>query len=91
MKLTAEMIAELEAKARNSRDNARAELLVAEAFDEEYMNGITGQDKAAGARSLELYDFVIGGRHRARDYERNAELFEAAAAAARAALQEVHE
>jgi len=89
-RLTEAQIIELEAKARNCRDNARAERLVADGFREEYMAGISGSptaSKETHARSIELYDFVIKGDHRARDFDRNAELFEAAATSGRAALE----
>jgi hypothetical protein len=80
--LTLEQREELARKARNCRDNARADRLVAEAFREEYMRGISGHPEASKethTRAMELYDFVIGGERRARDYERDAELFENAA------------
>jgi hypothetical protein len=85
--LTEEQCAELEAKARNCRDNARAEMLVVEAFKPEYMRGIAGEPTACKEthdRSMELYDFAIKGRHRADSFIRDAELFEAAAAMGRA-------
>ena len=88
--MTPEQIAELEAKARNCRDNARAELLVVDAFMPEYMRGISGEptaSKETNARSMELYDFAIKGRHRADNFIRDAELFEAAAKMGREALQ----
>lgn len=90
MKLTEAHIATLEQKARNCRDNARAELLIADAFDAEYMRGISGSPEASAethARSMELYDFVIKGRHRARQFTDDADLFEIAAGAGRAALE----
>lgn len=87
--LTEEQCAELEAKARNSRDNARAEELVVEAFMPEYRKGLSGHPEACQAthdRSMELYDFAVKGGHRARDFIKNAQLYEAAAAMGRAAL-----
>ena len=87
--LTAAQIEALEAKARNCRDNARAERLVAAAFDAEYMRGISGHPEASAEthkRSMELYDFVIKGGHRAKHFEEDAELFEAAALLGRATL-----
>lgn len=90
-KLTEEQCAVLEQKARNCRDNAKAEMLVVEAFMPEYQRGISGHPDASKEthdRSMELYDFAIKSRYRARDFERDAELFEAAAASGRAALQQ---
>lgn len=87
--LTLEQCAALEQKARNCRDNARAEMLVVEAFMPEYRKGLSGHPEACKAthdRSMELYDFAIRGDHRARDFLRDAELFEAAAALGRASL-----
>lgn len=84
--MTPEQIAELEAKARNCRDNARAELLVVDAFMPEYRRGLSGEPTACKEthdRSMELYDFAVKGRHRAVQFIRDAELFEAAAALAR--------
>lgn len=74
----------LMAKARNCRDNARAEEVVAHYFRANYLAGLSGSPTASRethARSMELYDFVIGGEHRARDFLADAELFERAAAA----------
>lgn len=79
--------AALEAKARNCRDNAAAEMLVADAFRAEYMAGLSGAPTANAethARSLELYDFVIRGQHRAKNYAADALLFGTAAIALRA-------
>lgn len=87
--LTPEQTAELEAKARNCRDNANAEMIVSEVYRDEYMRGISGHPEASKAthdRSMELYDFVIGGQNRAKNFVRDAELFEAAAAMGRASL-----
>ncbi len=93
MKLTLSQCEELEAKARNCRDNARAEMLVVDAFMDEYRRGISGHpdaSKETHKRSMELYDFTITGRHRAKNFNSDAELFETAAALGRAALvQEV--
>lgn len=89
MKLTEAQIATLEAKARNCRDNARAERLVVEAFMPEYRRGLSGHEDASAEthrRSMELYDFAIKGEHRAQHFIEDAELFEACAAAGRAAL-----
>ncbi|GEM_PF-3277973 len=90
MKLTAEQCDQLEAKARNCRDNARAERAVVDEFRHEYDRGISGHPDASAEthkRSMELYDFTIRGKHRARDFERDADLFEAAAALGRQALK----
>jgi len=90
MKLTAEQCDELEAKARNCRDNARAERAVHDAFIDEYRKGISGHPESSAEthkRSMELYDFTMSGLTRARGFERNAELFEAAAAMGRQALK----
>lgn len=87
--MTEEQCKELEAKARNCRDNARAELLVVDAFMPEYQRGLSGHPDASAAtltRSMDLYDFAIQGRHRAQNFTRDAELFEAAAALGRSAL-----
>lgn len=89
--LSEAQIATLEQKARNCRDNAKAERIVADAFMPEYQRGISGHPDASKEthdRSMELYDFAIKSGHRARDFERDAELFEAAAAAGRRALKE---
>jgi hypothetical protein len=80
--MTEEQRTELRRMARNKRDNAQAELVVAAHFEEEYMAGITGSSTACvetHKRSLELYDFVIGGKRRANDFMNEALLFEAAA------------
>ncbi len=93
-KLTAVQIDALEAKARNCRDNARAERLVADAFDAEYMRGISGHPDASAEthkRTMELYDFVIKGRHRAKHFEEDAVLFDAAASMGRASLSNQEE
>lgn len=84
--LTLEQIEALEAKARNCRDNARAELVVRAAFEAEFNQGAfgAGRTKEMHARSMELYDFVIRGKHRADNFTNDAELFEAAAAMGRA-------
>lgn len=87
--LTEEQCAALEQKARNCRDNARVERLVARDFMEEYQKGLSGSPDASTEthrRSMELYDFTIRGQHRARDYDQDADLFEAAAAMGRAFL-----
>ncbi|MDB5616046.1 hypothetical protein [Tardiphaga sp.] len=87
--MTEDQCVELERKARNCRDNARAEQAVNDAFIEEYQRGISGHpdaSKETNARSHEIYDFTIRGQHRARDFLRDAELFEAAAAFGRTAL-----
>ncbi|MHC2867930.1 hypothetical protein ACVIYH_009063 [Bradyrhizobium diazoefficiens] len=89
MTLTSEQCDALEAKARNCRDNANAEMIVSEIYREEYMRGISGHTDASAAtnaRSMELYDFVIGGQNRAKNFVRDAELFEAAAAVGRLVL-----
>lgn len=85
--LTEEMCLELERKARNCRDNAKAERLIVDAFKPEYMLGISGEPTACletNDRSLELYDFAIKGEHRERQFLKDAELFEAAAECGRA-------
>lgn len=82
-------IERLEQKARNCRDNAKAERIIADAFDAEYMRGLSGSPDASAEthkRSMELYDFVIKGRHRARNFEADAELFEECVLMFRAAL-----
>jgi hypothetical protein len=87
--LTLEQIAALEAKARNCRDNANAEMIISEVYRDEYMRGISGSPEASKAthdRSVELYDFVIGGQNRAKNFVADADLFDAAAAMGRAAL-----
>ena len=88
--LTDEECAELERKARNCRDNARAERLVAESFMSEYLRGLSGSPDASTEthkRSLEVYDFTIGGQNRARAFDRDALLFDAAALAGRSTLK----
>ncbi len=78
----AEAVAELRRKARNCRDNARAEQVVHDAFIEEYRQGLSGHPMASvetNKRSHEIYDFTMGGQHRARDFLRDAALFEMAA------------
>lgn len=90
--MTLEQCLELERKARNCRDNAKAERLVSDAFMEEYMRGISGQPTASvetNKRSHELYDFTMAGKNRARNFESDAELFESAVAMGRAALAKV--
>jgi hypothetical protein len=87
--LTAEQCDALAAKARNCRDNANAEMIVSEVYRDEYKRGISGHPDACKAthdRSMELYDFVIGGQNRARNFVADADLFDAAAAMGRAAL-----
>lgn len=89
--LTEEQIEALEQKARNCRDNAKAERLVAEAFMPEYRRGLSGHPDASAEthkRSMELYDFAIRSGHRARNFDNDADLFEAAAAVGRAALSD---
>jgi hypothetical protein len=87
--MTPEQCAVLEQKARNCRDNAKAEMLVVEAFMPEYRKGLAGHPEASKQthdRSMEIYDFAIRGDHRARNFLRDAELFEAAAALGRSSL-----
>lgn len=89
--LTQAQIEVLEQKARNCRDNAKAERLVADAFMPEYKRGLSGHPDACAEthkRSMELYDFAIRSGHRARNFDNDAELFEAAAEAGRAALSD---
>ena len=77
-----EAASELRRKARNCRDNAKAEMAVHAVFIEEYLLGISGHELASAEtnkRSHEIYDFTIGGEHRARDFLKNAELYEMAA------------
>jgi len=78
------------AKARNCRNNARAEQVVVDAFHDEYVAGLSGpemsalsaEDAALRHRHMrETYDFYVGGQHRARDYLADAELYERAASA----------
>lgn len=77
----------LMAKARNCRNNARAELLVADAFKDEYVAGLSNKDNPPTPEmhrhTMETYDFYIGGQHRAKDFLADAELFELAAQAIR--------
>ncbi|NIH77364.1 hypothetical protein FHV99_004616 [Ochrobactrum sp. P20RRXII] len=90
MNFTAEICETLEQKARNCRDNARAERAVYDAFIDEYHRGITGHPDASPEthkRSMELYDFTMKGQHRERDFTRDAELFETLAAIGREALE----
>lgn len=77
----------LMAKARNCRNNARAEQLVADAFRDEYIAGLSSPEMAAlpedeaklrYRHTTETYDFYVGGQHRARDFLKDAELFERA-------------
>jgi len=84
VKLTRAQIEELQAKARNCRNNARAELLVVDAFKDEYVAGLS---RAANPptpemfrHTTETYDFYVGGQHRAKQFIKDAELFEASAA-----------
>lgn len=87
--ITPEMCAELERKARNCRDNARAELVIAAEFKEEYRRGISGEPTACKEthdRSMELYDFAIRTEHNARNFLKDAALFEVFAALGRARL-----
>lgn len=80
--LTEEDCLEFERKARNCRDNAKAEMLVKEGFIEEYRQGLSGHElasKETHKRSMEIYDFTMGGDHRARNFLNDAELFEKAA------------
>lgn len=79
----ADIVAKLEQRARNARDNALAELTVRDAFMEEYLLGLSGSpfaNKKTHARSMELYDFTIGAKNRAHNFTSDAELFETAAA-----------
>jgi hypothetical protein len=92
--LTEEQCSELERKSRNCRDNAIAEKIVSEAFEHEYGKGLSSHplsSKETYHRTTELYDFVIGGNHRAQNFLRDAELFEAAAASGRALLKKLKE
>lgn len=78
----------LMAKARNCRNNARAEQLVVDAFRDEYVAGLSSEMKDLPAdeaalryrHTRETYDFYVGGQRRAREYLADAELFERAAA-----------
>jgi hypothetical protein len=77
-----EAATELRRKARNCRDNAKAEMAVHAVFIEEYRQGISGHDMASAVtnkRSHEIYDFTIMGERRARDFLKDAELYEMAA------------
>jgi hypothetical protein len=77
--VTEEDVAELRRRAQNARDNAEAELLVADHFLPEYRKGLSGSpfaNEQTYARSLQLYDFAIRSGHRARDFMQTAELFE---------------
>lgn len=87
--VTEEQVAELERKARNCRDNAKAEMAVHDAFIAEYERGISGHPDACletHKRTMELYDFTMGGRNRARNFERDAVIFETLAAHCRASV-----
>lgn len=85
----------LMAKARNCRNNAKAEQVVVDAFHDEYVAGLSGGIKEAGLEGeaathahrhmRETYDFYIGGQRRARDFLADAALFERAALAVGAA------
>lgn len=93
-KLTEAQITAFEQKARNCRDNARAERIVAGAFIDEYARGISGHPDASAethSRSMELYDFAIKGGDRAKCFDDDAALFDAAALMGRAALGGEHE
>ena len=77
-------------KARNCRNNARAEQLVVDAFHDEYVAGLSGPEMSAlppeeaalrYRHTRETYDFYVGGQHRIRDFLKDADLFERAAEA----------
>ena len=74
----------LMAKARNCRNNARAEQLVVDAFRDEYVAGLSNAVNPPTAEMsrhmMETYDFYIGGQHRAKSHLKDAELFERVAA-----------
>ena len=70
-------------KARNCRNNAKAEQVVVDAFKDEYLAGLSNAvnipTPEMHRHMMETYDFYIGGARRARDYLADAELFELAA------------
>jgi len=87
--MTPEQIETLRAKARNCRDNARAEQAVVALFKADYLAGLSGSETASKethSRTMELYDFYIGGQRREKGYLADAELFDAAADIAVGAL-----
>lgn len=94
-RLTEAQIEELEAKARNCRNNARAEQVVVDAFHDEYVAGLSGAEPPPTTEShrhmRETYDFYIGGQRRAKQHLDDAALFDAAAALGRLALSESKE
>lgn len=72
-------------KARNCRNNARAEQLVVDAFRDEYVAGLSGPEMAAlpeqeakerYRHTRETYDFYVGGQRRVKTFIDDAELFE---------------
>jgi hypothetical protein len=77
--LTSEQIAEVRRKIQTARDNAIAEQVVHDQFIAEYRRGITGHPEASAethARSMQLYDFTMGGLNRKRNFEHEANLLE---------------
>jgi hypothetical protein len=75
----------LMAKARNCRNNARAEQVVVDAFHDEYVAGLSNAENPPTPdmhrHMRETYDFYIGGQRRAKDFLADAALYERAATA----------
>jgi len=71
-------------KARNCRNNAKAERAVYEAFRSEYVAGLSNAENPPTPEmyrhTRETYDFYVGGQNRERAFLKDAELFERVAA-----------
>lgn len=84
---TEEILREVVSRKQNALDNVRAEMTVVMAFEAEYQaglskslaevaEGIPQATKETHERSMQLYDFVIGGKRRAKEFEKTALLFD---------------
>lgn len=71
-------------KARNCRNNAKAERVVYEAFKDGYVSGLSNSENPPTPEMhrhmRETYDFYVGGQNRERAFLKDAELFERVAA-----------
>lgn len=73
-------ITEIKKMRRFSKDQGRAERAVADAFKDEYAEGISGHPKASNEtnkRSLEIYCFAIKSQHNERQHLHDVEVFDA--------------
>lgn len=73
------VLADLRQKSQTCKDNAQSELIVADAFRDEYNRGLSGHPDASAAthaRSMQLYDFVIGSQHRRINFLADAQILD---------------